>query len=1078
MKKQYKYSLLIVLLLVSALEGMAQNIKVSGVVLEKDGAREPLIQVSIIPTDRKTGTKNMRQATTTDMNGKFTLTAPANCDLVFTYIGYETVVHKLGDKPLENLKIFMHESANMLGEVIIGYEKRAKSEVTSAYQLIDPKDIADTPVSNIGELLQGRVAGMNIQMNNGTPGADAQITLRGISDISLVQTGSGNSVEDYTLSSATPLFVVDGIPQSDAGDYDSSGLLSGATVSPLSMVPFEDIESIEILKDAAATSLYGSAGAYGVILIQTKKGNSPKPRISYSGNFVVKTPPSLRDVVVGSAERRARMQQILQNDTSRYHGFNEIHDLIALSDSLNPYWNNNTDWQNVFYRTTYNQTHNLNFSGGDDGFNYKINGNYYTEQGIIKSTKFNRYGISMTMGYRPNNKFNLSVKAGVTFTDKSVGSGSAVSQTGVASGSSASSLLPPPSMYSMTNEALSVFAVDNQSNGTSYNTSANLEYKLPFGIRWNGTFGYTYNTSTEDTFTPAALNTSSSAIQRAKMYSGNSNSYNLYARTTANKEFSLYWVRLGLTAGFEYSSEKKSSNSLNMIGLSSDYILGPVGQTPSLADGTSKLSQSNNTFALIFNPSFGLGAKTSLGEKYVFTPTLRPEMNSAYGEKLKWVINPGLGFRWNFFLEPFMHKMRSTFLTQGAFRVSWGRTVKYKATRYNIYGQYDIKDSYTYNGNSYTPINFDNLPNINLDPVTTTQWNAGFELNFWKRLLSATIDAYYKQVDNQLSDVELTSHNAFSKIKSTDVSIVNYGLEGTIGLRPLRVQSNWDLNIMASLAWNKDVIAKLPNEARQIINSKATSVNRLGANALGMYLYVNKGVYARDEDVPVDPATGKRLRVGGTETSESYFKAGDPIWVDVNGDYVIDEKDKMIVGNSQPRITGGLSINLRYKNFSINTNSSFVLRRDIINKALADRFAAYTDPLGIAKMDVLRKSAALTPIESYDFWAPDHIHAGYPNPYDYIHAKTINPFRLDQTLFMEDGSYFKLNTVSIGYTLGKRVLSYLRVSSLQLRASMNNIFTISKYSGINPESVNSLGYDTSGGYPNARSYTVGITLGL
>lgn len=1078
MKQYYKQRLLTVLMLVFTLGSMAQDIKVSGVVLDKEGTHEPLIQVTIIPTDRKTGERNMQRATATDLDGKFTVSIPANSNLVFTYIGYEQVVYKLGDKPVENLKIYMRETAKAIDEVVIAGKRIPKSQVTSAYTMIDPKDIADTPVSNIAELLQGRVAGMNIQMNNGTPGAEAQITLRGISDISLAQSGTGENVEDYTLLSATPLFVVDGIPQTDiGGEYDSSGLLSGATVSPLSMVPFEDIESIEILKDAAATSLYGSEGAYGVVLIQTKRGNSPKPRITYSGNFVVKTPPSLRDVLVGNAERQARLWQILQNDTSRYHGFNEIHNIPALSDSLNPYWNNNTDWQNVFYRTTYNQTHNVNFSGGHSAFNYKINGNYYTEKGIIESTKFDRYGITMNMGYRPENaKFSLMVKAGITFTDKSVGSGNAVSQTGVASGSNASSLLPPPSMYTMTNEALSVFSVDNQSNTTSYNTSAVLEYTLPYNIQWHGTFGYSYSTSTEDTFTPMALNTSDSQKQRAKMYSANGNSYNLYARTWLDKEFLVSVFRLGLTAGIEYSSKKKSSNSSTLVGLSSDYILGPVGASLRLSDGKASVSQSNNTFAVIFNPTFRLN--TVGGDKYVLTPTLRPEMNSAYGTKLKWVVNPGLGFRWNFYQENFMKKLRESFLNMGAFRVSWGRTVKYKATRYNIYGQYDIDEKNTYNGNSFIPINFKNLPNVDLDPVTTTQWNAGLELNMLNNKVSAVIDAYYKQVDNQLSDVDLADHNSFSSIKSTDVSIVNYGLEWTIGVRPLPAKSPWDLNCMFSFAWNKDVIAKLPNEARQIINSKAMSVNRLGANALGMYLYVNKGVYATDADVPVDPATGKRLRVGGTETEQSYFKAGDPIWVDVNGDYVIDEKDKVIVGNSQPRMTGGVSINLRYKNFAIQTNASFVLRRDIINKALADRFVAYTDPLGAAKIDVLKKSAALTPIASYDFWTPEHVNATYPNPYDYIHAQTIKPFRLDQTLFMEDGSYFKLNTISVSYTFGAKMLNLLRVNSLVLRASMNNIFTFSGYSGINPESVNGLGYDTSGGYPNARSYTVGITLGL
>lgn len=254
-------------------------------------------------------------------------------------------------------------------------------------------------------------------------------------------------------------------------------------------------------------------------------------------------------------------------------------------------------------------------------------------------------------------------------------------------------------------------------------------------------------------------------------------------------------------------------------------------------------------------------------------------------------------------------------------------------------------------------------------------------------------------------------------------------------------------------------------------------VNRLGSNALANYLYVNKGVYATDADVPVNPATGERMKVAtNNRAGYIHLQAGDPIWVDVNGDYIIDDKDKIVVGNSQPRFTGGFNANLRYKAFSINTNFSFIIKRDIINKALADRFDAYSNPLS----KNLHETGALTPIDAYQFWQADRIHARYPNPFDYIRGGTadhkVNFFRPDQTLFMEDGSYFKMNGISIGYSLPQRVLNYFGVRRMQLNASANNIYTFSKYSGVNPENVNGLGHDTSGGYPNSRSYTVGVTI--
>ena len=427
------------------------------------------------------------------------------------------------------------------------------------------------------------------------------------------------------------------------------------------------------------------------------------------------------------------------------------------------------------------------------------------------------------------------------------------------------------------------------------------------------------------------------------------------------------------------------------------------------------------------------------------------------------------------------HEINQTiieFINKMAIRASWGQVVKYKATRYDVWGTYDIKPDNTYGGESYIPIDFKTLPNAQLDPITTTSWNLGYELGLFNNRISLDVDAYYRQIDNQLSTIATPDHSGFEEMKSTETSLVNYGLEFSLTGRPLPLQSDWDLTCNLNFAINRDVVTKLPNEARQILNQKANIANKLGMNTTSLLMYINKGVYATDADVPVDPATGKRLRVGGNDTQDAYFKAGDPIWVDMNGDYIIDEKDKVIAGNIRPKVTGGFWINLSYKNFSVHTNASFVLRRDIVNKVLADNLAAYTSPLK-KKIDELREKAALVPIDSYNFWTKeDPYNAVYPNPFDYTHANVIKPFRDDQTLFIEDGSYFKINTVSLSYRFPKPWLDFFRLRSVVLKASVNNIYTFSGYSGISPESVNGLGRDNSGGYPNSRTWTVGVTIGL
>lgn len=1022
-------------------------VTISGTVYEKGGARETLVGLHIVGRDPKTKKTYAGSYAVTDKNGKFTIKAPLNAELYFTYVSFQPSTYQVKGAA-SDVVVYMEEEESMMNEVVvIGYQEKSRASVAGSVVKISTKDLTETPVANAIELLQGRVPGLDIQLNNGLPGAMGQITIRGISDISVV----GNAEDGYDLNFSTPLFVVDGIPQTEVSTYDAQGLISGSGISPLSSIPFEDIDNIQILKDAAATSLYGSEGAYGVILIETKRGNSPTPQVSYSANFTVSTPPRLREVAVGNAERLLRMHQVLQYDTSRYHGHNEIMYMPSISDSLNPYWNNNTDWQGQFYRVTYNHSHNLRFSGGDDDFNYKINGNYYTEKGIIKSTNFDRYALGSIVEYRPNNRFRISIDTKLSMTANNTGSGNAVSQTGVAAGASASSLLPPPSLYSASVKALQVFSVKKSSSSTDYSVSANIGYRLPWDINWTGTFHYKYHGLERESFTPAILSDNNYQTETENV---SENSSEIYLRTLAGRVINIYLIQLSLHAGIEYKNSKSTGNTVHVDGLPNDYVLGPVGHN--LSSGTAKVSENKSTFSLIFTPSFNF-LSPKFGNKYVFAPSLRPEISSIYGEKTKWLIHPSLGFRWNISQEPFMS--RFTKVNAMSLRLSWGRTVKYSASRYAVWGSYDIDPDNLYDGEMYIPVNPDYLPSAHLDPVTSTSWNAGHEAQFFNGRFRSTVEVYYRQVDNQLSDIYLPDHTGFGKLRSAETSLVNYGLEVALSGRPLPKQSEWDLSCGLNFAINKDIVTKLPNEARQIVNRDAGVANRLGMNTTSMLMYINKGVYAFDEDVPVDPVTGRRLRVGNNSSADAYFKAGDPIWVDINGDYIIDENDRVVAGDARPRMTGGLYANLTYKGFSLHVSTNFVVRRDVVNQVLAAKFDAYRNPL-LRTTNSLRSNAALAPIEKYNFWTEtNRYNATYPNPFDYTHANVIRPFRRDQTLFMEDGSYFKIGSISMSYRLPKGLLARLGTRSASLKASVNNIWTFSGYSGITPESVTALGYD-------------------
>ena len=1064
MKKIYIVVLICMFPLFAAV-GYAQVVEITGHVYERIGnGKEPIPGVTVVVRD---GSGKKGRGALTGMDGAFKVNADKKSTLVFSYMGFRTVEMKV-DKASKNMNVFMEESVNAMDEtVVVAYQAQTRADVGAAVTVVKAKDLPPAPVSNVMELLQGGGAGLNVQQNNGAPGSIGTYTIRGISNISVEESGG-----DYILGSSAPLFVIDGIPQEDVGDYDANGLLAGSGVSPLSSLPFEDIEDITVLKDAAATAQYGSRGAYGVIVITTKRGHASKPEIDFSMDMKVNMPPRLRDVLVGRWERLSRIDQILQNDTSRWNGYYDVNENQALTDSLNPYYNNNMDWQGNFYRRTVNQTYNLAVRGGDSKFNYKINGNYYSENGIIQNTDFNRYGLRTNMGYSPTDKFNMYVSVNATLGITGSGSGNALQQKGVASGASASSLLPPPSMYSASNAALGAMMVEQNTTSVSYDASMSMTYRLPWNISWNLVAGYTYNNTENEKFTPGILNNNMAQLYGLSKYSDR-----LYGRTSLSYYGEYGILKYGLTVTGEISSNRSNGNEVTQTGLPNDHLWGPIGAYSST--GSAYTSSEDNTVSFNIAPSIGFKNLSGGKDKYVITPTIRPEANSAYGRGVKWQVNPGVSLRWNFDEEKFFKKLNWYWVDYGAIRASWGRVVKYAASKYDVWGTYLLGED-TYNGATVIPIDFANMPNNNIDPITTTQWNVGFDFGLWNNRLTFQGDWYYKQVDNQLSSIEEPDHNAFDKVPTTEVSLVNHGLELGFVVRPFRPKSNWSMDWMVNFAINKDIMTKLPDEARQIINSNAQVVNKLGINTMSNYLYIYKGVYATDEDVPVDPATGRRLRVGGNNISadnpNAYFKAGDPIWVDLNGDYIIDEKDKAIVGNSQPRVNGGMSINLRYKSLSLFTSFSFLLRRDIINKVLADNFKSFNNPN--VSGDGLQGSAALAPIGAYDFWTPTNVHADYPNPYDYQHSSVIDPFRADQTLFMEDGSYFKINAITLSYSLPKKWTDYIRIRYASIRMSLTNIYTFSKYSGINPENVNSLGWDTSGGYPNARTFSMGLSIGL
>ena len=1017
-------------------------------------------------------TKKNRAMGVTDNRGGFRVVVPKDDILIFTSAGYKRISEPIEGRKTYSFTVYMTKDENVLNEVVVqGFATRKRETLTGSSITIDGKQLQDNPVANITELLQGKVAGMNVQISNGQPGVRSSVLVRGLSNISV--NGSG---QDAFLTPTSPLYIVDGVPVDDNTEFEYGFNSAGTGISPISLIPPEDIQSIDVLKDAAATALYGSRGAYGVIRITTKRGLSKVPIVQYSTNQFFSVPPQLRNVLGGRDERLSRINQVLNNDVDYYAGRDKVFNNQILSDSLNPYYNNSTDWQGIFYNTTYNQTHNVNASGGDATFNYKINTQYYDQKGVVQNTGFKRYTLSMNSEYRPNDRFRMFVNMAGNLAQQKTGTGTSVSQGGVASSASASSLLPAPSS-SFVNSTLAQSVLGRNDNRTTdVKSNVELEYEVLKGLRARNNFSYNYIGNRTDNLAPAISNNNSSKLYN---YDAQRNTVYNMAQLTYIKAF-----------GKDSEGEDKHIitsyvfNELNLndfmakaqqkLGYANDQLEGPAGY-----DGSSKGGVLNN-MSEVRSAAFAGAINYNFRSKYIFDFTYRYDKSSSVGPDVPWQRNPSISARWNINKESFMDRWTDKWLDYLSLRAGWGKNIVPTGTVFDANGKY----TYTgyFNNNPTIGFNWDQMPNNLLVPMTTTSSSLALEGGFFNNRITTIQEVYYKQVDNLLWERKLANHNGFSNIKGNEVSLVNYGYEYTVDFRPLPTSSKVNWRVSLNGAINSEVLTRLPDNARIYVveDDSGTGNNfdtyyRLGRNTMSFMLYDYRGTFATDADVPVNPNTGEPYKIVSGSTTY-YFQAGDPYWTDLNGDYIIDDRDldRVIVGNAQPKITGGFTSFIQYKGVSLNINASYTLKRDVINAALASQLGSYKSPLFNVDAANGTKNSALLPLSGYNFWTQNGDVSDYPNPYDYTRQSVVKPFRPNQTLFLEDGSYWKINSVTLSYNIPREFTQKYNITSFRVYGTANNVYTFSNYSGANPENVTSMGYDRTDGYPNPRTYTLGV----
>ncbi len=983
-----------------SLNALAQVITINGKVVDTDG--QPVVFANVL----QQGTTN---GTNTNMEGKFTLKAPRGAQLKVSYIGYKTQV-----VPAEpNMQIVLEEDATLLQEaVVIGYGTVKKSDATGSILAIKPDEMNKGLTTNAQDMMQGKMPGVSVISDGGTPGGSATIRIRG-----------GSSLN----ASNDPLVVIDGLAM------DNDGVKGLA--NPLSMINPNDIESFTILKDASATAIYGSRGSNGVIIITTKKGRTGQNlRVSYSGNISLSTLPTKRDVLTGD-EYRALIAEKFGTSSTEYAQLGSA----------------NTDWQDLIFRSPVSHDHNITLTGGYKNMPYRISLGYTNNEGIVKTSSFERFtaAVNLSPTFFDNHlKVNANIKGMIA--NNRYADGDAIGAANLMDPTqsvyvdnaeyvrsfggyfqwttSAESLNDNEWKYKKndlaTNNPVSVLDLkDDRSKAKSLVGNLELDYKLPFfpaiNLHMNAGMDLSSGKQTTNVLptSPLANYYGSYGWEEVDKYNLSFNTYAQY-----NKDFNEVH-HFDVMAGYEWQHFHRESNNMYWGFYPSTNKLYP-GQ---VYNKTTDFWKSESYLVSFFGR-----ANLNLYNRYLLTATLRRDGSSRFGKDNRWGTFPAFAFAWKLKEESFLKPV--TWLSDLKLRLGYGET-----GQQNFDEAYVFAQTYTMNqGNSaYYPITTNGQtlrPNAYADRLkweTTTTYNVGFDVAFLNNRITSSIDYYFRKTKDLINFVYVPAMSTFNSQSFANIgTLENSGLEFNLSARAIEQKDfTWELGY--NLSWNKNKITSLTDSRAENYyvatgdisagTGLTIQAHKVGHPASSFYVY--QQVYGTD---------GQPLQ---------------NVYVDRNGDGIISDDDRYIYKKPAADVLMGLTSKWIYKAWDLGLS----FRASINNYVYNDNLAGNSD----------MATGALYSSSFFSNRTPEAVALGFQ-------SYTNETYRSDY--FVQNASFLKLDNITVGYSFNK--IGGWEIGG-RLSASVQNVFTITKYDGLDPE-VNG-GIDNNL-YPRPRIFMLGLNL--